>query len=159
MSNALETDARAFHRSLSELRRILSFRDRDMICCYGVSITQSHALAILSEKPRSLNDVAAELYIDKSTASRSIKVLEEKGYVRRRRDAEDGRAIVLELTAAGKRIWQKIEECIVDEESELLRGFDAAARQTILQFIGRLTATISRTVTAEGGSCCRIESA
>lgn len=157
--STLETDARAFHRSLSELRRILAFRDRDLICCYGVSITQSHALAVLAGGPRSLNDVAAELYIDKSTASRSVKTLEEKGLVRRRANAEDARAIVLELTAAGRRTWQKIEECIVEEESELLRGFDAAARQTILQFIGRLTATVGKTVTAEGGSCCRIEPA
>ena len=145
-----------FHRSLTELRRILQFRDRDRICCYGVSITQAYVLDALTVRgPMSLNDVAAELYVDKSTASRCVKVLEEKGLIRRRRDAEDARSIVLELTAAGRRTQEKIEKECLDEERQLLVGFDPAARRAILEFIGRLTAAASGGVEASGGSCCR----
>ncbi|HET7434503.1 MAG TPA: MarR family winged helix-turn-helix transcriptional regulator [Thermoanaerobaculia bacterium] len=147
-----------FHRSLSELRRILQFRDRDRICCYGVSVTQSHVLDAIAVKGElSLNDVAAQLYVDKSTASRSVKVLEEKGLIRRRRDAGDARAIVLELTAAGQKVQEKIEEECKDEERQLLNGFDPAARRAITEFVRRLTAAASCGVETTGGSCCRID--
>lgn len=44
----LDRDAAEFHRILTDLIRVHQFRDRDSICCHGVSMTQSHALAALA---------------------------------------------------------------------------------------------------------------
>jgi len=46
---------------------------------------------------------AAYLGQTKGTVSQSLGVLERRGYVKKRRDARDGRVIRLELTAKGRR--------------------------------------------------------
>jgi MarR family 2-MHQ and catechol resistance regulon transcriptional repressor len=54
---------------------------------------QCHALeALVAKGPVTLNQLAAELYLDKSTASRVVATLERKGYVTKERAARDSRA-------------------------------------------------------------------
>ena len=104
-STRLERDAAALHEALSELVRVYQFRDRDRICCHDISVTQCYALeALLRRGPSGLNELAAELYLDKSTASRVVAALERKRYVSRAAHPEDGRAIVLTVTPAGRRL-------------------------------------------------------
>src|SRR5262245_28985568 len=92
----LDADADAPHSALNELVRVYQFRDRDRICCHDVSVTQCYAIeALIRRGPSGLNDLAAELYLEKSTASRVVATLERKGYVTRSAHPEDGRAIVL----------------------------------------------------------------
>src|SRR5215471_11457095 len=80
----LDQDAENLYAALSELVRVYQFRDRDTICCYDVSVTQCYAIeALLRRGPSGLNDLAAELYLDKSTTSRVVSTLERKGYVTR----------------------------------------------------------------------------
>src|ERR1700730_1400700 len=101
----LHEDARAVHEALSALVRVYQFRDRDRICCHDISVTQCHALeALIRRGPSTLGQVAAELYLDKSTASRVIGTLERKRYVRRSPHPDDGRAVVLEVTPTGQRL-------------------------------------------------------
>ena len=107
----LEADAAALHEALSELVRVYQFRDRDRICCHDISVTQCYALeALLRRGPCGLNELAAELYLDKSTASRVVAALERKGYVSRAPHPEDGRAVVLTVTPAGRRLHDRIRE-------------------------------------------------
>src|SRR6185295_6119403 len=101
----LHLDAQSVHEALSDLVRVYQFRDRDRICCHNVSVTQCYALeALVRSGPVSLNALAAELFLEKSTASRVVATLERKGYVDRTPDPRDGRALVLTVTAAGRKL-------------------------------------------------------
>ena len=98
----LELDAETLYEALSDLIRVYQFRDRDRICCHDLSIAQCHALEVLGKKAgTTLNEMAAELYLDKSTASRVVSALERKGYVERRAHPGDRRAVQLAVTPAG----------------------------------------------------------
>jgi DNA-binding MarR family transcriptional regulator len=98
----LEADAAAVHHALNELVRVYQFRDRDRICCYDVSVTQCYALeAVVQGEPLTLNELAAKLYLDKSTASRVVDGLEKKGLVERRQNPDDRRALHLAATRRG----------------------------------------------------------
>src|SRR5687767_3520590 len=89
---ALERDARALYGALSDLIRVYQFRDRDRICCHDVSVSQCYALeALVRRGGMTLNDLAAHLYLDKSTASRVVDALERKGYVTRTSHPSDRR--------------------------------------------------------------------
>lgn len=57
-------------------------------------------------EPTSVNGLARHMGVTASTMSLSIDRLERKGYVRRERDARDGRRVWLRLTAGGVRIKQ-----------------------------------------------------
>lgn len=135
-----------FHRALTDLIRVYQFRDRDRICCHDISVTQCYALQTLAEGgPMRLNDLAERLYLDKSTASRVVDALEAKGYVRRRPDPEDGRAVRTETTASGLRLYRRIERDLLKGERELLAEFDPEVRRAMTRLLGRLSGTaISR---------------
>ena len=152
----LEADAAALHEALTELVRVYQFRDRDRICCHDISVTQCYALEALRRRgPSGLNELAAELYLDKSTASRVVGSLERKGYVRRARHAGDGRAIVLTVTPAGRRLHDRIRGELIDEARRLLSDFEPEVREGAAQLIRRLArSAAARSGVAPASGCC-----
>ncbi|MDH5805721.1 MAG: MarR family transcriptional regulator [Gemmatimonadota bacterium] len=134
------SDAEALYTALSDLIRVYQFRDRDRICCYDVSITQCHALDVLTEnEAMSVNDLAAHLYLDKSTTSRVVDALERKGYVERKTAQHDARARTLHMTEAGATLQDKIKQDILREEATLAEGFDQETRASLIALLQRLT--------------------
>lgn len=150
-------DAQALQAAIAELVRVYQFRDRDRICCYDVSVTQCYALEALARRGAlTLNELAAQLYLDKSTASRVVDALERKGYVARRPHPHDGRALQLEPTAAGQALHTQIEADILAEERRLLAPFAPEVRQAMVRLLGRLARAAGEKVETGGGSCCRV---
>jgi MarR family transcriptional regulator, 2-MHQ and catechol-resistance regulon repressor len=133
---ALDDQTAAFHRALTSLLRVYQFRDRDRICCYDVSVTQCHALeALVRSGPSTLNEVAAELVLDKSTASRVADALERKGYVRRRPNPESRRSVLLEVTPRGHALHRAIERDILTQEQQLLADFEPETRRSLTELL------------------------
>jgi len=156
---ALARDTAELYDALSDLVRVYQFRDRDRICCHDVSVTQCYALeALVRQGGMSMNDLAARLYLDKSTASRVVDALERKGYVTRLPHPEDRRAVILEASAAGRALEGRIRDEILAEEQELLAGFAPEVRQAMTQLLRQLTRAVSDRGAARSacgpGSCC-----
>lgn len=98
--------------------------------------TQGQILVLLAERARSvmrLNDVAGELCLTAATTSDAVMALVEKKLVRKERSTEDQRALVLTLTAAGRREAQQttgwadvvragVQGLTPDEQAVFLRG-------------------------------------
>jgi DNA-binding MarR family transcriptional regulator len=151
----LQKDATALHDALTELVRVYQFRDRDRICCHDVSVTQCYAIeALVRRGPSGLGELATELYLDKSTASRVVATLERKGYVRRTPHPEDGRAIVLEVTAAGRRLHGRIRADLVGEARELLSDFEPEVRDGAARLIRRLARAAAARSGVSAPPCC-----
>jgi MarR family transcriptional regulator, 2-MHQ and catechol-resistance regulon repressor len=152
----LDADAVDLHTALSELVRVYQFRDRDRICCHDISVTQCYALeALIRRGPSGLNDLAAELYLDKSTASRVVATLERKKYVTRERHPEDGRAVILSASPAGKRLYERIRTDLVAETKGLLEDFEPEVRKGAARLILQLArAAAERSGVAPGAGCC-----
>ena len=151
----LAADTRSFYEALSELLRVYQFRDRDRICCHDVSITQCYALeALARERAMTLNDLAAHLYLDKSTTSRVVDALERKGYVFRSEHPTDGRALRLKITPAGRALHGKILNDILAEEEALLGEFSPEVRRSMTQVVVRLAKTAEGRLSTCGSGCC-----
>jgi DNA-binding MarR family transcriptional regulator len=146
----LTRQATQLQDALAEFIRVYQFRDRDRICCYDISPTQCYALdALLRRELVTLNDLAAELCLDKSTASRVVATLERKGYVARATHPRDGRALVLTATASGRRLIERVRGDLIDEKKRLLAEFPDEVRESAAELIQRLTsASRSRSVCA-----------
>ena len=152
----LDRDTRGLYDALSDLIRVYQFRDRDRICCYDVSVTQCYALeALVRRGALTLNELAAHLFLDKSTASRVVDALERKGYVARRPHPQDGRALQLEPTAAGRTLHGRIEGDILEEERRLLADFAPEVRQAMTRLIAGLARAAAGRVETGAGTCCR----
>ena len=71
--SSLDADAASLYRVMTELLRVYQFRDRDRLGYHDLTITQCYVLDILVRRgPLSLNDLAAEMLLDKSTLSRVV---------------------------------------------------------------------------------------
>jgi MarR family 2-MHQ and catechol resistance regulon transcriptional repressor len=153
----LERDAADLHAALSELIRVYQFRDRDKICCHDLSVTQCHALDVIGDAgPLSMNDLAARLYLDKSTTSRVVDSLERKGLALRDANPSDRRALLLSATDDGRRLLATIRTAIIAEEKSLLVEFEPAVRREMTRLISRLARAAAARVDTSGGTCCSI---
>jgi DNA-binding MarR family transcriptional regulator len=146
-------DAWDLYQAVSELVRVYQFRDRKRICYYDISVTQCHALgAIAGHGPMSLNSLASQLYLDKSTTSRVTDSLEKKGYIRRSVDANDARALRLEVTKSGRDLHARIIQDLVDEMKILIEDLDPDVRQATARLVARLAKAASERFSGGGVS-------
>jgi DNA-binding MarR family transcriptional regulator len=153
----LARETEELYDALEDLLRVYQFRDRDRICCFDISVSQCYALeGLVRRGAMTLNDLAAYLYLDKSTTSRVVDAVERKGYVARSPHPKDGRAVLLEATPAGRELEGTIRESILAEERRLLADFTPEVRQSMALLIRRLARAASAAVEAGDGSCCRI---
>lgn len=150
--NTRTADAQELHEALDALIRVYQFRDRDRICCHDVSVTQCHALeALVRRGPSTLNELAADLYLDKSTASRVAATLERKRYVTRHPHPGDARAMQLEATPAGRELHDRIKSDLVAEQEGMIDDLDPEVLRGAVTLLRRLTASVAR---RSGLACC-----
>ena len=73
-------------------------------CGQPISTSEAHALGVLAQRGGvRLTDLARELILEKSTVSRLVASMAGRGWVRIQEDANDRRARLIRLTAAGRR--------------------------------------------------------
>ena len=151
----LIADGRELGSALADLVRVVQFRDRDRACCFDVSVSQCYALkSVVGAGGLTVNELAGELYLDKSTASRLAGGLEDKGYLARERSDGDGRVVNLVPTEAGTALCRAIEAGEAHEYAALLADFDPAVRAELNRLVRRLAGCFASGVEASGGSCC-----
>ncbi|HEU4993810.1 MAG TPA: MarR family transcriptional regulator [Gemmatimonadaceae bacterium] len=137
---ALERDARALLDAMTELLRVYQFRDRDRLGYHGLTITQSYAMEVIVRLgPITLNDLAREMNLDKSTMSRVVDGLERKRAIVRRENPSDGRSTLIEATHSGRERRRLIEEDLVAENARVLSSFAPPARVQAVELVRALT--------------------
>jgi DNA-binding MarR family transcriptional regulator len=93
---------------------------------------QAEALHLLAERGVVSTSVLAQMLgIDPSTASRNLAGLERRGYIVRRRGADDGRQTDVRLTARGKRTADGVSSGWSDAYTSLLESLPRAERQRV----------------------------
>ena len=109
----------------------------------GASLQMWRVLAALREKDgRRMGDLSATTSIEVSTLTRLVDAMEEKGVVARRRDGEDARAVLLHVTAAGRRLTERILPIAEHYEKAALAGFSAAEGDKLKAALRRLYANM-----------------
>jgi DNA-binding MarR family transcriptional regulator len=148
-------EGQALSAALTELIRVVQFRDRDRACCYDVSVSQCYALKAVAEAGAlTINDLAAHLFLDKSTASRVANGLVDKGLLTKEPDPRDGRVVNLVVTPEGRAIHDRIESDLALEYGELLIDFPPEVRSAVTEVVSRLARSFAARVQTSGGSCC-----
>ena len=78
------------------------------------------------------------LIYDPGAMTRLLDRLEKKGVLRRVRTANDRRAVRLELTADGSKLYPRILEALVQVFNRLLRGFTRSEVRQLEQLLTRM---------------------
>ncbi len=69
--------------------------------------------------------------VDAPTLSRVVSRLEQRGLFRRLADPDDGRAVIVEATAAGRKLQQRLRAARADALQVRLGELDGAGRRSL----------------------------
>jgi DNA-binding MarR family transcriptional regulator len=104
-----------------------------------VTLVQYRALVVLAYNgPQRTIDLASELEVNSSTATRLADRLVRRKLIRRRTHPEDRRATELAITDDGRAVVARVTARRREEVSRLLRRLTAAQRQQILKALDTL---------------------
>ena len=116
---------------------------------HHLSLNEWRILLVLANHPRVVaSEVAALTGLDKMTVSRAIAALERRGRVVRKVDATDRRRMLLRLSAAGERLYERIGVPAKARERSLFRGIGDADQARLGRLLDRL---IDNLLTADRG--------
>lgn len=136
--------------SLQRLGRLLASRQvaSRIITAAGVDVSQQGMTllrVLLRDGRQSVATLAASASMDLAAVSRQVRILEEAGAVQRSRSPEDGRVALLELTATGRRIAERIRAVSVRHLEDALRDWSEADQMTLARLMRRLVDDLVRT--------------
>lgn len=143
--HTLDEASERLHRLTKELTRRYQFRDWNQICCYGISISQSHILDVLAEAgDLTMQQLAKRMFKSVSTMTRVVAQLVRRGHVTRRKDAEDGRVVRVTITPQGKAIVAAINRDLIETQKAILRGIPAEEWSGAFKVLDALTSGTRR---------------
>jgi len=118
---------------LHQLHKITDLESQQSyVDAVGLSLSDGRCLATIgSFGPLSVNELAAQSNLNKSQASRAAQFLVERGLVEKVGHPEDGRGVLLSLTAAGRRLWLRTIR-MVEERNAQIFGCLSAREQAVL---------------------------
>ena len=84
-------------------------------------------------EPLRLGDIGAHARLSKQAMTGLVKLCEDAGLVARERDADDGRAFRISLTARGRELKGVAEEALAELDHELERALGRRDRDALVR--------------------------
>ncbi len=155
MPPPLRRQAENLFRVFADLVRAYQFRDREGICCHGVSVSQCYTLDALSEAgPMTMGELAGRLHLEISTMTRVVDYLVANRLASRVADSDDRRVCRVRITAKGRSLVSRIREELIDEHEQVLREIPAESREAVVAAMSHLLCAFN----GRGGqSCCETD--
>lgn len=158
MAESPPSGARAGARSarrkgpMLELERFLPYRlsilsntiSQAIAALYGerfqLNVTQWRVLAVLGRYPNlSAVELAERTRMDKVAVSRAVNELLSAGRLARATDPDDRRRSVLNLSAAGRAVYEEVAPLALACEARLLSALSASERAALERILDKLT--------------------
>jgi DNA-binding MarR family transcriptional regulator len=113
-------------------------------CGQPVGVSAAHALMELSQDaPLSQGDLARRLRLEKSTVSRLVKQLEQRGWVQQARDSLDGRVVLLKLTEQGCQAADQLAAARAAKFARIAASLPAREQESVLHVLRVLVQAMS----------------
>src|SRR3954466_12445918 len=115
-----------------KLGRITAHRFTEALEPFG--IRPRHVAALIELRDRgelSQQSLCGQLHLDPTNLVTILNELEERGYATRRRDPEDRRRHLVEVSKRGLAVIDKVSEAMDGVEEELLEGIDPEGRREL----------------------------
>ncbi len=108
---------------------------------FGITIPGWRVIATLGQfGVRTGRDIAGHAVMHKSTVSRAVAMLVERGLVRRETNPADQREDLLVLTDEGRAVYEALAPQALAFEARLLSPLSESERETLFALIARLDA-------------------
>lgn len=107
---------------------------------YGLSGAQYNLLNVVAEAPEGLSqrELSDRLVVDRSNITGLIDRMEAAGWVQRRDYPGDRRAYRVQLTPAGRALWQEVTPIYLDVVDQVTRGVSARRQSELVTALRQL---------------------
>jgi DNA-binding MarR family transcriptional regulator len=123
---------------------LLDDGDNRFLRPYDLTQVQFYALQKLAEEPKMLSQLSKELLCDPSNITRVADTLERKGLITRRRDENDRRVTLAELTAEGQELYAEVQQAHEDFTRQRLNILNPGEQARLQSLLGKLSEGLSQ---------------
>jgi len=149
MRAAFDLDRHVFYW----LTQVIGARDRELtqgLREFGLRVPEWRALAALyARKHCTMSELADLSTIDRTTLTRTVDRMQEAGWLSRLADSEDMRITRLELSSAGRRLFEKIWPTVSRLNELALAGISKSDVQLLHKILERMRSNLEDYVGGE----------
>jgi len=125
--------------SLFSLLQKLATINNEHFKKFKLGYSQYSSLMIIGhEEGISIQDLSEAQLVDKTTAGKTVKRLEEKGLLTKKKSLADERSYLLHLTPAGKKILPSLNQAYDDCLQHSFGNFAEADKKTLMQLADKM---------------------
>lgn len=127
---------KVFSNALLKLRSVEQKLMKEFEKTTGFSLTRYEILIFLKNKGDSLqSEIIDYIKIDPAAITRHLKILEDKGYVKRRRNVENTREVIVSLTEFSIKELEKCQVKQTETTCELLFPFSQLDIEKLMEVL------------------------
>lgn len=119
--------------------------ERDAVCCGDVTVKQCMALQILHDEPLAVGALADRMGVTPGATTRLVDGMLGRGWLERRRDPDDRRRVLLELTDEGRDEAEQLRGITEEVVAEVVEELPEGERSTILSALRSVREAFERT--------------
>jgi DNA-binding MarR family transcriptional regulator len=115
---------------------------------FSLKVTEWRTMAALVAcGPCSQREIGRTIKMDKLAVSRAVAALAARGLIDRKANPADQRAQLIQLTAQGHALYERIAPAVLACEAQLLADFTPSEQEALATLLDRLDATATRLAT------------
>lgn len=135
-----------FDRLLMDVfREMGAHRPEQIFPGQRLSLSEIYALNILAERaPLSQQELGDALTLEKSSVSRLVQQLEQRGWVTRERDARDSRLRLLRLSEQGAHFNEELQQFMHEHHAELFNQLSPEEQAALILGLSALRRVLRR---------------
>lgn len=145
-----DRQARQLQQGIRALVRRFSLAERSDMSCCGMTVAQAATLQALADGALRLGELSKRLGITASTLTRNVARLEDRGFLRRIIDPDDGRAQRVALTATGRQATAEVGLQEIEFARSVLECLPPGSVTSTLDGFNQLLSAVRRATE----SCC-----
>jgi DNA-binding MarR family transcriptional regulator len=107
---------------------------------------------LINRDSRTMSSLAGRLRVNRSTATRAVDRLVTDGLVERFPSPDDGRVVLVRITAEGRRRHAAIDKRRSKAMQQILSEFNSDEREQLATLLERLVSSVDRAVETLGDS-------
>lgn len=126
---------------------------RDALAPYGLNATEGVVLLMMFHsavaQKNTQEDLIRRIHYDKGVMTRTMKELEQKGFVSREPNPTDSRSYLFSLTEAGAVLKEPLFDAVRRWNERLLAGIDERDLETVKNVLGKMAQNACGNIGAE----------
>ena len=144
MSDILKWDYMELFRTLRTTALLMTARLSELLAEHHLTVGEWNALDQIyhADVPLHMGEIARRMLMDTTTMTRVVDALEQRGAALRVSDPEDRRARPVQITDAGRKLFQKTQLLLRQVEREATVPLSREERLELEQMLSRLSSHI-----------------